>query len=190
LAFLPEPAVLADLLARMSAKPAAAPGHTASPRPRDPDPATPRRGTTPPRTPAPALQLQELQSRLEPLTSLDACFESFVGWLKQGTQARAVFVADAEGLSMVRTDAGDGYAVAASEISMVLDKLKALLPDVDQGSTLLRLGTRGDSVELVWCKTRLGRFTVGLVLPQPLEPEQPNVIRAALTMVAADAREG
>ena len=119
------------------------------------------------------------------LPTLDARFESFVTWLKAETNARTVFVADAEGLSMVQSDAGDGYLVAAGEISVLLENLTALLPDVDQGSTLLRLKTHGN-VELVWCKTNLGRFTVGLVLEEPLAQKFVTVIRAALAMVTAD----
>jgi len=141
----------------------------------------PRRTSIPPgRQPA-----QELLAQLMRLPTLDARFEAFVSWLKEETQAQAVLVADAEGLSMVHSDAGDGYLVAAGEISLLLENLTALLPDVDQGSTLLRLKTQGN-LELIWCKTDLGRFTVGLVLQEPLAPKFVTVIRAALAMVTAD----
>ena len=129
--------------------------------------------------------LQDLLARLSPLPTLDARFESLVAWLKRETRARAVFVADAEGLSMVRSETGDGYLVAAGEISLVLDNLKTLLPDLDQGSTLLRLKKEGN-VELIWCRTNLGRFTVGLVLEEPLEQKFLSIIKAALAMVTAD----
>ena len=124
-------------------------------------------------------------AQLMRLPTLDARFEAFVSWLKEETRAQAVLVADAEGLSMVHSDAGDGYLVAAGEISLLLENLTALLPDVDQGSTLLRLKTQGN-LELIWCKTDLGRFTVGLVLEEPLAPKFVTVIRAALAMVTAD----
>ena len=141
----------------------------------------PRRTSIPPgRQPA-----QELLAQLMRLPTLDARFEAFVSWLKEETRAQAVLVADAEGLSMVHSDTGDGYLVAAGEISLLLENLTALLPDVDQGSTLLRLKTQGN-LELIWCKTDLGRFTVGLVLEEPLAPKFVTVIRAALAMVTAD----
>jgi hypothetical protein len=210
-AFLPDASVLSDLLARVRPQPPDKPwnsGQAASVRPRvtarvalDEEPPTPRASVPPPRAsvppprasvppprasvPPPRQPAQELLAQLMQLPTLDARFESFVTWLKAETNARTVFVADAEGLSMVQSDAGDGYLVAAGEISVLLENLSALLPDVDQGSTLLRLKTQGN-VELVWCKTNLGRFTVGLVLEEPLAQKFVTVIRAALAMVTAD----
>jgi len=147
----------------------------------------PRASSAPLRTSIPPGRqpAQELLAQLMRLPTLDARFEAFVSWLKAETQAQAVLVADAEGLSMVHSDTGDGYLVAAGEISLLLENLTALLPDVDQGSTLLRLKTQGN-LELIWCKTDLGRFTVGLVLQEPLAPKFVTVIRAALAMVTAD----
>ena len=191
LAFLPDTAVLSDLLARMRAEPSdkplhgnrGAPAPSVASEPAHGSAAPSRLGLAPTRDP-----LLDLRARLEPRSTLDARFESFVAWLQAETGARAVFVADAEGLSMVQSETGDGYLVAAGEISMVLDNLKTLLPEVDQGSTLLRLKRQGN-VELVWSKTHLGRFTVGLVIQEPLAQEFVSIIKAGLAMVTAQVTE-
>lgn len=191
-AFLPDASVLSGLLARVRVPPPDKPWNGSRTLPAsqsavvelrpEPDAQTIVLPEAAELAPQP---LELLLLQLSPLPSLDARFESLAAWLKRETNARAVFVADADGLSMVQSEAGDGYLVAAGEISLVLDQLKALLPEVDQGSTLLRLRQEGN-VELVWCKTNLGRFTVGLVVQEPLEQKFVSIIKSALAMVTAD----
>ena len=130
--------------------------------------------------------MQQLQQVLETANSLDARFAAFVGWLQARLCARSAFITDEDGLEMVHSDAGEGYLAAAGEIGTVLRNLASMLPDVKEGSTNLVLADRSGApacVELVWCHTALGRYTVGLVLDAPLTRNWTREIREALQQV-------
>lgn len=194
-AYLPDRAVLTSLLERARGDRSSPARLTVTP-PTARSPSLPSApGTTKNPSPSPEVRasespapngdwLAELHAVLGDRTSLDTRFQRFVTWLEQRLGASAVFVADAEGLAMVESNAREGYLVAAGEIGAVLNGLSALLPDVEEGSTTLRL-KGGGSVELIGCKTELGRFTVGLVLDRPLDPAWPAAIRAALLAITA-----
>lgn len=133
--------------------------------------------------------LTELAERLARSENLDQRFENVVSWVESALPTRAAFVADAEGLAMVQSDAGEGYLVAAGEIGAVLGNLSSLLPEVEEGGTTLRLKDRG-TLELVWCRTELGRFTVGLLLDDPLAAQSVQMVRAGLKLAATQLKSG
>jgi hypothetical protein len=128
--------------------------------------------------------LSEMDHRLEDTDSLDRRFSHLVQWLETQASARAVFITDAEGLSMAESNAREGYMAAAGELGVVIKNLLTVLPDVEEGSTTLLL-KGGGNVELLWCETRLGRFAIGLVLDRPLEPFWSKLIPSALQKVLA-----
>jgi hypothetical protein len=123
--------------------------------------------------------LTELEGRLSNLTTLDARFAAFARWLEERTGAESVFVADSEGLGMVQSTAGETYVAAAAAIDSLRRELSGLIPNVESGRTTLR-PTSGSHVELIWCETSLGRYTVGLVLAQPLGPAWTDAVLTAL----------
>ena len=123
--------------------------------------------------------LSELESRLLNLTSLDSRFNAFAGWLEECSGAESVFVADADGLGMVQSTAGETYVAAAAAIDSLRKDLSTIIPNVESGRTTLR-PTSGSHVELIWCETALGRYTVGLVLAQPLGPAWTDAVLTAL----------
>ena len=123
--------------------------------------------------------LSDLEGRLVNLTSLDSRFAAFAEWLEECSSAESVFIADAEGLSMVESKAGEIYVVAAAAIDSLRRNLSTLIPNVESGRTTLRPSS-GSHVELIWCETALGRYTVGLVLAQPLGPAWTDAVLTAL----------
>jgi len=133
--------------------------------------------------PEPETLLAELDRRLAGTLVLEQRFEALVHWLEVSVPARQVFVADGEGLAMVESSVKEGYLAAAGGLGVAFSQLSALVPELEEGSTTLRL--RGSAnVELVGCTTELGRFNVGLVLERPLGNVWISIIRAALDRVA------
>jgi len=132
------------------------------------------------------LNLTELDLALSATSSVDARFKAFQGWLERGTSALGVFVADSEGLSMFESGVREGYVAAAAELGGLLSRLAAVLPEMDEGSTTLRLRS-GALVELVACRTELGRFTVGLLLERALGAEQIVAVRTGFAAAAGAA---
>lgn len=192
-ACLPDAPRLKALLAGLRAGPAAGvgggPWRPVIPAP-DLPPPSPIRPSGLPERPEPSLPpepealLAELDQRLSGATSPERRFEVLVRWLEASVPARQAFVADADGLAMVESPVKEGYLAAAGELGVAFSGLAALVPDLEEGSTTLRLRGSGN-VELVGCKTELGRFNVGLVLERPLGNVWISIIRAALERVAS-----
>ncbi len=194
-AFLPDESTLNSLLGGLSASaftgPVSASSGRAPRRRRSSVPPALKRGSQPPKQDF----RNSLEARLDGARTLDSRFTGFVGCLKDLLDAHAIFVTDEEGLEMVHSDAGESYMAAAGEIGTVLRNLAPLLPDVEEGSTNLRLNERSradfSNVELVWCKTPLGRYTVGVLMDGLLEPQWVQEIRHALTRVTTlEAKAG
>jgi len=130
-----------------------------------------------------ALLLSELAGQLRGVSSLERGFSSLATWLELRTGARAVFVADAEGLGMTRAGEDEPYLAAAGEIGVALDKLTSVVPGVNEGAVTFDLAD-GQRLVLIGCVTEFGRISVGLVMNTPLDPVWTTVIRKALHDVA------
>lgn len=130
-----------------------------------------------------AQRLSELRPRITEAANLEARFAVLADWLDERTGAWAVFVADTDGLEMVRSDAGPAYTATAAVLESLRQGIAGLVPNVDSGSTTLRQDS-GGCIELVWSDTSVGRYTVGFVMDRPLETEWISVVIAALRDVA------
>ena len=80
---------------------------------------------------------------------------------------------------MVESKAGETFVAAAAAIDTLRRDLAGLIPNVESGRTTLRPSS-GSHVELIWCETALGRYTVGLVMDQPLGPAWTDAVPTAL----------
>ena len=127
--------------------------------------------------------LGEVAGQVNGASSLERGFASLCTWLEVRTNARGVFVADAEGLAVVGAAGYERYVAAASEIADVLLRLKLIAPDLGQGATTLALGG-GEQLVLIGAHTDLGRFSVGVLVNRPLAPVWTTVIQQALCQVA------
>lgn len=130
-----------------------------------------------------ALLLSELAGQLRGVSSLERGFSSLATWLELRTGARAVFVADAEGLGMTRAGEDEPYLAAAGEIGSALDKLTSVVPGVNEGAVTFELAD-AQRLVLIGCVTEFGRISVGLVTSAPLDPVWTTVIRKAIHDVA------
>ncbi len=144
----------------------------------------PPRDARPPEEPlGEALLLSELAGQLRGVSSLERGFSSLATWLELRTGARAVFVADAEGLGMTRAGEDESYLAAAGEIGVALDKLTSVVPGVSEGAVTFELAD-AQRLVLIGCVTEFGRISVGLVTSAPLDPVWTTVIRKAIHDVA------
>jgi len=134
-----------------------------------------------------ALLLSELAGQLRGVSSLERGFSSLATWLELRTGARAVFVADAEGLGMTRAGEDEPYLAAAGEIGVALDKLTSVVPGVNEGAVTFELAD-GQRLVLIGSMTEFGRISVGLVMTTSLDPVWTTVIRKALHDVALRGR--
>lgn len=156
-----------------------------SSRPAESEPA---RDVRPPDEPlGEALLLSELAGQLRGVSSLERGFSSLATWLELRTGARAVFVADAEGLGMTRAGEDEPYLAAAGEIGIALDKLTSVVPGVNEGAITFELAD-AQRLVLIGCVTEFGRISVGLVMSTPLDPVWTTVIRKAIHDVALRGR--
>jgi len=165
---------------RLASQPPAPVRRSSRPAESQPSP----RDAQPPQEPlGEALLLSELSGQLRGVSSLERGFSSLATWLELRTGARAVFVADAEGLGMTRAGADEPYLAAAGEIGSALDKLTTVVPGVNEGAVTFELAD-AQRLVLIGCVTEFGRISVGLVMSTPLDPVWTTVIRKAIHDVA------
>lgn len=207
-AYLPEAKELANLVAGLrapvgerSTPPRPADGRRSAPPRGEPrlasEPASPvRRSSRPAESPRKTqsarppeeplgedVLLSELAGQLRGVSSLERGFSSLATWLELRTGARAVFVADAEGLGMTRAGDDEPYLAAAGEIGSALDKLTSVVPGVSDGAVTFELAD-AERLVLIGCVTEFGRISVGLVTSNPLDPVWTAVIKKAIHDVA------
>ena len=188
-AFLPDPEILGQLLEGLGAAraPLAQPTVVVPGRERTKKPPASAATASNPPVEAPsldeALLLGEVAVQLRGPTSLERRFTSLCTWLEVRTNARGIFVADADGLPVIDAAGRDRYVAAASEIVGVLKRLTMVAPELGQGATTLTLGS-GEQLVLIGADTDLGRFSVGVLVDRPLAPVWTTVIQQALCQVA------
>lgn len=144
------------------------------PRPRPPKP-SPR--IEPPeepvlsRTPPPQANSDPSQIDLDfapPAGDLDARLRAFLAWVRATARADKVFIVDAYGASLARTEnCEDVFLASVSNLADALGRGQSKLSGPDQGALLLEV-EEGQILSLIQAKWDASTIALGLIRPTPL----------------------
>lgn len=199
--FLPDPATLSAMLARVGIDVEAEPPRRASlvaptvttlPPIRFPAvgverPSAPQAPSAPSVSAAPPPGAHSLGSDDDALRemfgreggSLQQRIEAFVTWLSRGAAAVAAFVADADGLILANRNAAEAYAEAVASVLHNEEAAFRSTPLPAERSTVIELSDNR-FLQVIRVDTAAGRLVVGIVGQEPLSRATCSQVRRVL----------
>lgn len=115
-----------------------------------------------------------------PRTFLRERLGALIDWVVDQTQAKRVFIADAEGLVLLEQESDPDLVAASSSFIDLLERVRGSLGPNDPGALTIDLGTR-QVLNLCRVATDLGRFSLGVVTERPLPQENIRSYQDALS---------
>lgn len=110
--------------------------------------------------------------------------KAFLAWVIEATGCRRIFVADEEGLVLMEKDADTELIAVASSFMSLLGRIRSCLGSETRGILAIDLDI-GRILHLILVNTALGRFTLGLVVPDPLRRPTVDLLQRGLEQVLA-----
>ena len=159
-------------------KPLAARGREDEPAALLPRPATELRSHQP---------LGELERTLNQ-SSLQERLKALLVWVMEQTGCRRLFVIDGEGLVLIERAADPTLVAISSACINLLARLHVSLGAPTRASLAIELD-QGQTLHLVQAETDLGRYALGLMVPQPLRPEQTDSFRRGLVLAMSEIED-
>ena len=120
--------------------------------------------------------------------SLAERLEIFAESVRGATGAYAAFVADAQGLPLVSRHGSDDQIAITAALDRALAPIRESLRGSPQGSVAVEID-RSNVLQVIWVNTEIGRYVVGLVLPQSLGGELVESIRARLLPLLDESKD-
>lgn len=119
-----------------------------------------------------------------PEGSLQVRLKAFLAWVIDATGCRRIFIADEEGLVLMEKGADSELIAVSSSFMSLLERIRSCLGSETRGIMAIDLDV-GRMLHLILVTTDLGRFTLGLVVPDPLRRSLIDELRQALEQVLA-----
>ncbi|MBL8942845.1 MAG: hypothetical protein JNK45_06855 [Myxococcales bacterium] len=109
--------------------------------------------------------------------SLEQQMQRFADSVMGATGSYAAFIADMQGLPIVSRNGSEDQIALTAAIDRAMVPIRESLRADAQGSIALEID-RHNVLQAIWVNTPMGRFAIGLVLPQSLGGEFVESIRA------------
>ncbi|HEX4953306.1 MAG TPA: hypothetical protein VF017_07925 [Thermoanaerobaculia bacterium] len=133
----------------------------------------------------PILHPEEAAVRFRPFETADPALrgrlEALFGWIVEQTGCRRLFIVDAEGLVVVDKNADPTLVAISSAFVTLMERIHDSLDTPTRTSIAIEVDS-SHYLHLLQAETPLGRYTLGLVIPQPLRRELAEAFRKGLTL--------
>lgn len=120
--------------------------------------------------------------------SLAERLEVYAESVRGATGAYSAFVADAQGLPLVSRHGSDDQIAITAALDRALAPIRESLRGSPQGSVAVEID-RSNVLQVIWVNTELGRYVVGLVLPQSLGGDFVESIRSQLLPILNESKD-
>lgn len=124
---------------------------------------------------------------IPPDQALTEQLEHFVESLRGATGSYAVFVADSQGLPLVSRHGTEDQIAITAALDRALGPIRESLRGAPQGSVSVEVD-RDNVLQVIWVNTEIGRYVVGMVLPQSLGGDVVESIRRQLVPLFVKTR--